>query len=245
LEVLRLVGSAGSNEPVQADPVEPFWVLVSSGPGAVVRSGHRGTRSLHCNALTRKREAAWGEGDCGRETWRAIAIRRVSSSGKHPDSHEHVTLRGVARRCGSRLARWPEGSLRPFIVSESVTMDAQAASEEGNFQPPRSAASYCKAGRSAFALGCLAHVSSQSPLSCSVTLATGGGIVSSPASGVTRRVAFGALNFGELAAPRESAPMESTWLAARAAQKGCAACMPCSSKEVRGKREQTPEGLGQ
>jgi len=146
------------------------------------------------------------------------------------------------------LARWPEGSLQPFVVSEPVTMDARAASEEGSFQPPRSAASYCEARGSAFALGCPAHVSSLSPLSCSVTLATGGRIVASPASGVTRTVAFDALNFGELAAPRESASMEWMWLAARSAQKAalpaCRAlrkrCAGSGSKRTRGSVRKGP-----
>jgi hypothetical protein len=170
-------------------------------------------------------------------------MRRVFSGRKHLDLHEHVSLRGEAREGGSRLAQWER---RESPALRQLRVDDQGVLEQLR---RRGAFSHLVMRRSHARRGEALHSRPLGPCSPSSSFqpvigATGGGVVPSPASDVTKsgdlrrstcRRACSAGRRALMGFDMARCPLISREMSYRT---------PCSSKGVHGKRGQTRRAWG-
>jgi hypothetical protein len=215
LEALRSVGEKGTEKPLTQTVPSHFGRLPRQGQalqyGAVTKA-----RAFWLQCPTRESGGRRsGRPTAGESTWRAIAMRRVSSGGKHPDLCERGPLRGGARECGSWPARgFAEGVSSPSMRPQLATMGCSSTFRGGESLATSPCGVACEARGDPSLRGGSAH-ENPAPSFQSVIGATSDGVAGSPASGVAKSGGLGQSNLGRACKRTRRVSMGFTWLAAR------------------------------
>jgi len=243
LKALRSAGERGTTISLHAGRTEPLRVLDSSGSGVAVRRGHKGASRLDCNA----HPARAGGGVTGGR----LRANNTVSNRRAPGLQRRKASRLLRVRLPSRGGAWvrvsvdsvgTKGVSSPSITPSRRPWGARAASEKGNLQPPRHAASHARRGE----VLCSRRLGPHSPSSSfqPVASATDSGVAAPPASGVTKSGDLRRSTYRRACSAGRRALSGLMWLAARSSRKGWAGRMPCSSQGAHGKRGQTRRAHG-